>query len=261
MKFLLKITLILLTIVGFTSCSSDNDSDNNQGEAKLSLRLTDAPGDYDAVFIDVREIVIKYDNGNDYALEDVNTGIYDLLELTGGVNILLYNDDVPAGNIKEIRLILGDDNTIVVDGESIHLDTPSAQQSGLKIKLNENLQSGFEYEFLLDFDVDKSIVAKGNGGYNLKPVIRATAMAETGSIAGNVLPENVLTLVTASNGIDEISSFTNSSGEFYLAGVPSGNYTVTIQPDILFGFPIKVVENVSVNVGEISNLGTIDFNF
>ncbi len=163
------------------SCSSDDDSNNNEGNAKLAIRLTDAPGDYDAVFIDVQEVVIKYNGGQDDVTLGINAGIYDLLELTAGVNVLLFNDEVPAGNISQIRLVLGNQNTIVVDGQPLPLDTPSAQQSGLKIQVNETLEPGILYEFMLDFDVDKSIVAQGNGGYSLKPVIRATTAAESGA--------------------------------------------------------------------------------
>lgn len=258
MKSLLKISLIALLIVGFTACSSDDDATNNDGNAKLSLRLTDAPGDYDAVFVDVEEVVIKYNGGQDDVVLGINAGVYNLLELTAGVNVLLFNDEVPAGNISQIRLVLGEDNTIVVDGQVLPLDTPSAQQSGLKIQVNENLQPGILYEFMLDFDVDKSIVAQGNGGYSLKPVIRATTAAESGAISGTIIPVGGLVMVTATNGPIEISSYTNLAGEFLLSGVPDGTYTVTFQADLGLGIPPLVVENVTVFQGEVTAMGEID---
>lgn len=258
MKSLLKISLIALLIVGFTACSSDDDATNNDGNAKLSLRLTDAPGDYDAVFIDVQEVVIKYNGGQDDVTLGINAGIYDLLELTAGVNVLLFNDEVPAGNISQIRLVLGDQNTIVVDGQPLPLDTPSSQQSGLKIQVNENLEPGILYEFMLDFDVDKSIVAQGNGGYSLKPVIRATTAAESGAISGTIIPVGGLVMVTATNGPIEISSYTNLAGEFLLSGVPDGTYTVAFQADLGLGIPPLVVENVTVVQGEVTAMGEID---
>src|SRR5690554_2091884 len=130
------------------------------------------------VFIDVEEVVIKYNGNQEDRVLGIEGGVYDLLELTAGVNVLLYNDEVPAGDISQIRLILGEENSIVVDGEVLPLDTPSAQQSGLKIQVHQTLEAGVLYEFILDFDVDKSIVAQGNGGYSLKPVIRATTTAD-----------------------------------------------------------------------------------
>lgn len=256
MKSLLKLSLIALLFIGFASCS-DDDSNNNEGTAKLAVRLTDAPGDYDAVFVDVEEVVIKYNDGDDVLL-GINAGIYNLLELTAGVNVLLFNDEVPAGNISQIRLVLGENNTIVVDGQTLPLATPSAQQSGLKIQINENLEPGILYEFMLDFDVDKSIVSQGNGEYSLKPVIRATTVAESGAISGTVIPIGALTMVTAVNGLTEISTYTNLQGEFLLSGVPDGVYTVTFQADLGLGLPPVIVNNVTVVQGEITVMGEID---
>lgn len=258
MKSLLKFSLIALLIFGFTACSSDDDATNPDGKAKLSLRLTDAPGDYDAVFIDVEEVVIKYNGGQHDVVLGINAGVYNLLELTAGVNVLLFNDEVPAGNISQIRLVLGEDNTIVVDGQTLPLDTPSAQQSGLKIQVNENLQPGILYEFMLDFDVDKSIVAQGNGGYSLKPVIRATTVAESGAISGVIIPPGIITMITADNGSAQISTYANPAGEFLVSGVPDGTYTVTVQADIALGIPPIVINNVIVVQGEITNMGQIE---
>ena len=259
MKSLLKLSLIMLLFIGFASCSSDDDSsDSNNGKAKLALRLTDAPGDYEKVFIDVKDVVIKYDGGQEDLNLGINAGIYDLLELTAGVNVLLYNDEVPAGKISQIRLILGENNTIVVDGQSHPLATPSAQQSGLKIQVHQTLEPGILYEFLLDFDVDKSIVAQGNGGYSLKPVIRATTVAESGAISGTIVPPGVITMITAENGPLQISTYANSLGKFLLAGVPNGTYKVTVQADLGLGVPPVVIENVTVVRGEVTNMGEID---
>ncbi|HLW31183.1 MAG TPA: DUF4382 domain-containing protein [Aequorivita sp.] len=256
MRTLLKLSIIALLFIGFASCSSDDS--NKDENAKLSIRLTDAPGDYDAVFIDVEEVVIKYNGGQEDKVLGINGGIYDLLKLTAGVNVLLFNDEVPAGEINQIRLILGEENTIVVDGQTFPLDTPSAQQSGLKIKVQQSLQPGILYEFILDFDVDKSIVAKGNGGYSLKPVIRATTVAESGAISGRVLPPGMLTMVTAANGPIEISTYTNLEGDFLLSAVPDGVYTVTIQADLGLGIPPLLIDNIKVVQGEITTMGEIN---
>ena len=259
MRNLVKVTLLILLIFGFTACNSDDNADSEQGTSRMSVKLVDAPGDYDAVFIDVVDVVIKYNGSNDeVSIGDVNVGVYDLLELTGGVSVLLVNDELPSGTISQIRLILGDDNTIVVDGQTIPLNTPSAQQSGLKIQVNETLEAGIFYEFILDFDVDHSIVALGNGGYNLHPVIRATTVAESGSIAGNILPVGIQTLITASNGVDEISAYADiTTGNFVLSGVPSGLYTVTVAPDVSAGYQVSVLENITVVNGSITALGSI----
>ncbi|QQX77683.1 MULTISPECIES: DUF4382 domain-containing protein [Aequorivita] len=258
MKSLLKLSLIAFLFIGFASCSSDDDSNTNEGKAKLSIRLTDAPGDYENVFVDVQEVVIKYNNGQEDLNLGINAGIYDLLELTAGVNVLLFNDEVPAGSISQIRLVLGEQNNIVVDGQTLPLATPSAQQSGLKIQVNETLEAGILYEFMLDFDVDKSIVSQGNGDYSLKPVIRATTVAESGAISGTIVPPGIVTMITAVSGTTEISTYANPLGEFLLSGVPDGTYTVTAQADVNLGIPPVVIENVTVVQGEVTAIGEIN---
>lgn len=262
MKILIQFFAVLTLFVGFASCSEDESSNPNgqDGTARMSIKLTDAPGDYDAVFVDVESVVVKYNGDEDETFfTDVNAGVYDLLELTGGISVLLVDEEIPAGSISQIRLILGSNNTIVVDGETFPLATPSAEQSGLKIQVNETLEDGIFYEFILDFDVDKSILQTGNGQYKLKPVLRASTVAETGAIAGNVLPLGIQTMVTADNGVDVISAFTNDVGAFLLSGVPEGTYTVTYEADLDLGLPPVVVGNVSVNVGVVTTLDTVEF--
>src|SRR5699024_4023512 len=260
MKSLLRLSILTLVFIGFASCSDDDNSNNKDGNAKLALRLTDAPGDYEAVFIDVEDIEIKYNGNQEDLVLDIESGVYDLLELTAGVNVLLFDDEVPAGKISQIRLVLGDRNTIVVDGKILPLSTPSAQQSGLKINVHQNLEPGIVYDFILDFDVDKSIGAQGNGGYSLKPIIRAITTAESGAISGNLLPNDVLALVTATNEDIEVSTYTNSEGNFLLSGVPNGVYTVTIQPDVALEIPPIVLDNVTAIKGEVTKLGEINLH-
>ena len=265
MKFYLKFALLPLLCAGLFSCNNDDNTStiDESGQSRFAVRLTDAPGDYDAVFIDVQDVVIKYngdtDDQDDVTIGAVNTGVYDLLELTGGVNVLLVDDEVPSGNISQIRLILGANNTIVVDGETFPLQTPSAQQSGLKVQVNETLENGIFYEFLLDFDVDESIVQQGNGGYLLKPVIRASVETESGAIAGSVLPLGFLTEVTATDGVTEISAFTDDAGNYVLSGVPAGSYTVTYEMDAAAGFDIVTVTDVAVEVGVVTTVDVVTF--
>ncbi|BAO55574.1 DUF4382 domain-containing protein [Nonlabens marinus] len=259
MKKYLSILMCTILTVSLFSCS---DSDDSTQPARVSIRLVDAPGDYDNVFIDIQDVMIKYNDDGDEEVEigAVNTGVYDLLELTGGASVILADDEIPAGRISQIRLVLGDDNTVVVDGQTFPLSTPSAQQSGLKLNVNQDLEGGIFYEFILDFDADKSIVQQGNGGYSLKPVIRTELVAQTGAISGTVVPTTVQTLVTATDGVNTISTFTNSLGEYRLSGVPEGTYTVTLEPDATAGLQTATIADVQVTVGQVTAVGETQLN-
>ena len=236
MKNTFKYGLLLAGILGLSSCSDDDANSSSEREtSKVAVRLVDAPGDYDNVFIDVKAVVVKYNDDfiddefdDDYMIVngelelDTDDEIYDLLELTGGTYAILADEDIPAGSISQVRLILGDDNTVVVDGETFPLQTPSAQQSGLKVQFNQTLEAGVVYTVVLDFNVEESIVEQGNGGYLLKPVLRASAIEATGMISGSLLPLNVPATITAAGEGIVVSTNVSSNGDFVVNGLPEG---------------------------------------
>ncbi len=265
MKLIKQIALLAILSISFVSCGDDDSSSSpTEGTSQISIKLMDAPGDYEHVYVDIQDVMVKVndasdDDGSWVSLNAINTGVYDLLELTGGVNILLVdNFEVLSGNLNQVRLVLGTDNSIVIDGESFPLNTPSAQQSGLKIQVNETLLPNIGYTFLLDFDVDESIVVAGNSGnINLKPVLRASVEATTGTISGSILPVDVQTEIVATNGIDTISTYADVDGNFLLVGLNPGIYTVTVTPDPLSVFTPFVLENVEVTLENDTELGII----
>src|SRR6187399_3134403 len=115
-----------LMSLAFFNCSDNDDSSTgtSTGTSKLMIKMTDAPGDYDEVNIEVLDVLIK-NNSDEGEKGWVSVGnpdmvgegkIYDLLKLTGGANIMLTDSLIPAGHLGQIRLLLGNENTVVVDG-------------------------------------------------------------------------------------------------------------------------------------------------
>ncbi|ESU19331.1 hypothetical protein FCR2A7T_19420 [Flavobacterium cauense R2A-7] len=267
MKNLKKYLMLVLIIASFSTFligCNDEDDTSTQGTSKVTVRMTDAPGDYDEVNVEVLDVMIK---NNSDASEDgwvsignIQPGIYNLLDLTGGINVLLADNEVPSGYLGQLRLVLGDENTVVKDGVTYALNTPSAQQSGLKLQINQTLQAGATYNFLLDFDVEHSVVveAGGSGNYNLHPVIRVTTAATSGVIKGTVLPITVQTLASVEVNGTVVSAYTNEQGVFQLSGIPSGTYTVTLTPDVASGLAVLTVDNVVVVNGEVTNMGSLN---
>lgn len=259
-----KFTGFLMAAIALTTFASCSDDDaQNDNNARIVVHMTDAPGDYDAVFVDVVDVMIKADaNATEDAgwtsLGGIRTGVYDLLSLTGGVTQLLADAEVPPGPLGQIRLVLGNNNSVVINGESQPLSTPSAQQSGLKLQVNQTLEAGKMYEFLLDFDVDQSIVTAGSsGGFILKPVIRLAAMEGTGIITGVISPSLSQAVVRARNATNDISAYTDTDGKFSLHGVPAGTYQITITSDAAAGIAVKTVPNVIVASGATVDLETV----
>lgn len=262
MKLFAKIFLSFLLITTSISCSEDDETTAPVPTARISVQLVDAPGDFEAVYVDVQDVRVTYsDSEDEISIGDINAGVYNLLELTGGVSVLLADNDIPAGDLSQIRLVLGEDNSIVIDGETYPLNTPSAQQSGLKIQVHETLEEDVFYEYILDFDVEESIVVLGNGDYNLKPVINASLVADAGQIAGVVLPTDLQVLVTAvdADQLVEVSTYTSAEGDYILYGLPEGTYTVTFEADPDLGFPPIIVPDVEVVAGLTTVLDDVIF--
>ena len=256
MKYFLKLMVCVAAFsVAFASCSTD---DSNEESAGFSVKLVDAPGDYQNVMVDVQGIEIIID-GETHEFAALEPGVYDLLELTGGISAMLVETVVPAGKLSQIRLILGENNTVITaDGADVPLQTPSAQQSGLKLNVHQDLEAGLLYEFILDFNVDKSIVEASDGGLILKPVISASLEAQTGAIAGVVAPAEVPSLVTATDGTTEYSANTaEETGNFMIYGVPAGTYTVTVTPSEASGKAPVTLEGVVVETGKIQEIDPI----
>jgi hypothetical protein len=258
-QHLIQMMLVFISIFFLQGCSNETTQ-----MARVQFVLVDAPGDYEEVNIDLKDVMINRTNEDSgwESVGNVQPGIYNLLDYTGGFEALIADAELPSGNINQIRLILGNQNTIKLEGsdELLKLDTPSAQQSGLKLKVNTEIIGGILYTFILDFDADKSIVKAGKSGkYNLKPVIRVTTEATSGAIIGKIMPFEYIANVSAFNLTDTISTHTDSVGKFMLKGVLPGSYKLVVTPDTLSGFTPKELENVNVTLGNITDVGTITF--
>jgi hypothetical protein len=162
-RFLFSVFVITLMIV---SCKKDAD------QTTLRIRLTDGPGDFQQVNVDIREIRVKTSNDTaQWILLQTNAGIYNLLDFQNGIDTLIASGPVPVVTLKEVRFVLGPDNSVMVDSIIYPLTTPSAQESGLKVKIDKNL--GLDINtFVLDFDAAESVKKQGNGVYKLHPVIK-----------------------------------------------------------------------------------------
>lgn len=174
--------VLAIGLVSIYSCKDDSNNSNDTASFQVNMSNTvTANRVYSAVNIDLLKVSINVsaDTNTTSGWVDLptNQGIYNLMEFTAGNDTILAFDSVlVVQTISQIRLLLGPDNTVVEDGVSYELKTPSGQTSGLKIPLNVTLQPGAAYMVVLDFDPYQSVVKTGNGKYNLKPVIQATVV-------------------------------------------------------------------------------------
>lgn len=261
-------TILVTALFLFTSCDVSNDGSSDSTTGTLQVYLTDAPADYDAVWIDIEEVRIHLndneeikDNDDGWITISEDPMRVNLLDLTNGELEVLGEAELEAGTYSQIRLILGDDNEIVKDGVSHTLDTPSAQQSGLKINIHADIEEGVVYTLLLDFDASRSIVEAGKSGkFILKPVIRTVALEETGAIEGSIEPAEALPWVYAIAGDDTLAGTKATvDGDFRLIGLLPGLYTVAVEPT-KGDFLNEELTGVEVFASDTTDVGIIILN-
>src|SRR6188768_4358004 len=221
--------ILFSTAFFISSCKKDATS-------RLTVYLTDAPADYDAINIEVVGIQVKAssdpgEGGWTTMPMPVSPVVYDLLEFANGMEALLSTFELPAGKISQLRLILGQNNSIVVNGVSSALpfEVPSGSESGLKFNIHADLIGGVEYKLWIDFDMARSVVDNGAGSYILKPMLRNFTEATSGSIKGVVFPVAANATIQATNGVGIVTAIPDPvTGEFLIRGVPPGPWSVLV---------------------------------
>ena len=239
----------------------------------LRLSLTDAPAcGYDAVNITVERIRVHQSEGaadNDNGWHDIvlqPARRVDLLSLTNGVLLELGEVALPAGKYTQLRLVLAGNggatpfaNSVVPTGGSeTALDTPSAQQSGLKLKANIDVPAGKLVDFVLDFDACKSVVKRGNSGkYNLKPVVTVIPLLSDAGlrVVGYVSPSiasGATSVSVQASGVPVKATAPDANGLFVLYPVPVGSYTLVVSAPgrvtaVITGVPVVDTAQTLVN--------------
>ena len=113
---------------------------------------------------------------------------------------------------------------------------------------------------MLDFDAAKSVVSAGaSEKYLLKPVIKTMTEAQDGAVKGSVIPAELGIAVYALQGEDTLSTSYAVEGntDFFLGGLADGSYTISFDPGDLSGYQGLVMEEVSVTIGNVTDLGEI----
>lgn len=253
LKFFI-VSLAMVSMMMAAGCKKDKND-----PATVNFRLTDAPANYDALYIDVRGIEVQTNNQGWVTLNS-SLGVIDLLSLVNGKDTLIAGGQF-SGRISQVRLLLGSNNSIVVNGVTHSLDVPSGESSGLKINLQQELQAGATYEWTIDFDAAKSINVTGSGEFKLKPVLRAFASnvisgnASTGNIYGTVAPVTLASVCAISANNDTMCSMTSITGGFMIQGLDPGTYTVVVTPALPLN--TRVVSNVSVVAAQSTDVGIV----
>ncbi|MCH5690554.1 DUF4382 domain-containing protein [Niabella sp. W65] len=195
----------ILFSIAFSGLFKNDNNSNTEGQAKVQMVLTDAPGlAYDALYLDIREVSINNSTTDEgwvpYPVGSVFAQPINILDYRNGKTIAIGDPlSLPAGKIEQIRLVLGDKSTIVVNGQTEKLTVPSGV---VKVNLHQELLPNGVYKIWVDFDAARSVKVHGTGSgkYILRPVIKAFVDQANGQIRGYVKPAEAEALVYALKG-------------------------------------------------------------
>ncbi len=264
-------TLALSLLAALAVAACDGGGTGGSGTSRLSIRLTDAPGDLDQAWVRIDRIYLKGgadSTGGRVDLLAAKTGWVNLLELSGGRTAELVNGaPVPAGRYAELRFVVCEGYVVTRAGDvyatrdatlpagvtadgTLHM--PSACSSGFKVKLPADSSVNLASEsaiMTVDFDVSQSFghQAGNSGRWVMHPVLHATAVGFAGGIGGTVALAQGVALPPCGGGAVAVTAFvpqatagttayTSAVGTDgrYRITVPAGTYAMGYAPALSF---------------------------
>jgi len=275
--------LLIALNLFFSGCAEDSDDRNMDGMGRLTVRLTDAPFPYEEVDqanvtifkVELRkaseddyegdEESMEDDGGNPFiTLMEENVQV-NLLTLINGATEELADLEIPAGTYDLVRVYVRDASVVLKDGETYDLKVPSGAQTGIKVfvKPGITVSGGLSSDLLLDFDVSKSFVARGNinrpnfNGFIFKPVILASNTSTSGTLTGsvNTLMDEMETGLEAAQisviAADTVykSGQSGPDGNYLIDGILAGTYRAVAEKD---GFVSSDTVDIEIAVANIT---------
>ncbi|MGB3605947.1 DUF4382 domain-containing protein [Psychroserpens sp.] len=178
MKFIQTYKAVLLSVsllFFLTSCSDELETETFDNSSLVTVKLQGTQSVYSQVNIEVLDVQFKVledelDPNAWISLNAINTGSHDLASITDNRVITLVDfKEVPSEFIYSIKLVLGDQHTAVKNGKTYALDLNSEYQDTSTNIVEKQLISNKLYDFVIELNLDDSIIVSSEGKANLSP--------------------------------------------------------------------------------------------
>jgi hypothetical protein len=214
----LRVFIIVLAVFTLHACGGGGGGSTATGVATVSL--TDAPGDYDHVYITVKDIWFHTsdsagpDDGGWRKSPLAAPVTVDLLTLSNGnVGSPIWNNiTLPVGNYQQIRLVLAGtedaltasasgaglsyNNEVKVAGDSTpHLLRIPDAHHGIRLAGTFQITNGGTLKLAIDFDAGHDVVdilRNGSIEYILKPRLAYCDLDDAGAIVSYITPTSAI---------------------------------------------------------------------
>ena len=240
-----KATLLLAAAMIFFA-GACNRIENGEGNGRVIVKVTDAPFDInniESALVTITKVELRkagdgISDGSPFITLSEDTVTLDLIDLRNGVTETLLDMEIPTGTYDQVRLYVSEAGLKLKDSDEIQMvKVPSGGQTGIKIFLRPALEvtGGNLEEVLLDIDLSRSFIIRGNlshnNGFIFKPVIRAANMAKAGCVRGMVTDTEGIKITEATVWIEKdtvlATAFTDTLGYYAIIGVPAGLWSVS----------------------------------
>jgi Domain of unknown function (DUF4382) len=259
MKTILKIlipvaSILILLLLG---CKKEN---SNAGKQKLKIYLTDNPVNFQAVNIDIQKVEVKIEVDSAGVEREfwetlkIRPGVYNILNFRNGVDTLLAEGFITRGEIKKLRITLGNRNSVVVDNVTYPL---TLKKPEVIIDIDDISEiNPSEFKVNIDFDACGSVIRINNNQFELRPKIRTFDDDHDGRIEGKVLPKDAKAIVSVMSGNQTLLAIPDEDdGEFKIRGIKAGTVDLMINATAN-GYRDTTIKNIVVGDREIK-LGII----
>jgi hypothetical protein len=283
----IALSIFFSLVLIFIACQKVETNKTSNVET-LGIYLTDGPGKFDKVLLQINAVEVKldtssnmddddfgdrngYDDDDEYDDDDddhhqgrdgfgqwdtlnITAGTYDLLTLRNGVDALLASGTI-NGRIRKIRLTVGS-VTVEKDGVSTPVNLLPGANNYLYVRIHDEHihRSGDDAKLWVDFDVAMSII-EINGKYYLRPVLRPFCDNNSGEVEGIVLPADAGAIVRVYNATDTASAFPEKDGKYKIRGLTEGIYSITFLGSN--GYNDTTITNVSISKGRDTRISTV----
>ncbi|WP_179021282.1 DUF4382 domain-containing protein [Winogradskyella forsetii] len=160
LKSLKIIVLSLIILISFSSCSKD-DMARDEQNAAITVSLKSDTEQLNTVFLEINDVQIKVkEDGNLpnawISLNAINTGTHNISNLTNASELLLVEHfEMNPTFIHEIRLVLGDNNSIKINDTSTSLSI--AENASVSNLVKMEFDGNHIYQVVINLDIDGSV--------------------------------------------------------------------------------------------------------
>ncbi|MEP6748547.1 MAG: DUF4382 domain-containing protein [Bacteroidota bacterium] len=269
----LQSALVTLFICFFSfSCQKNASFNNGSGNSSVHIYLTDDPSlVFDHVFLNIQKLEIKVedndqskhesehqgeaddndhhgDNSGGWMNIAITPGVYDILKFRNGLDTLFAASSfVAVKQLKKVRLTLGSNNSVVLNGVNTPLITKD-NDNIIVIKLDDSrvqVNSGGLTSLWIDIDAGGSVKQHGHD-FEFKGQVNCFSKNKLGAIEGRVLPGDAAAVVMAIRGTDTANAKPEREGEFKFIGLTAGTYSLRYRATAN-NYIDTVISNIIIN--------------